>query len=256
MDVYWLEQSQADVPAADDWLTGDEAVRLAGFRFARRRDDWRLGRWTAKRAVAATLTLPDDPRSLQQIEIIPATTGQPEVTLHGRAETVTISISHRNGIAICAVAMGNTNLGCDLEIIEPRSDAFISDYFTAAEQRLIAQASGDQRPLLACLLWSAKESALKALRVGLRSDARTVWIDTANLLGYRREEIQENAMETGRPMALSKDLATTWHSLRVHGADGTIFCGWWQQVANTVRTLVTEANEWTQPTRGTVGASL
>jgi hypothetical protein len=28
MDVYWLEQTQADVPGADDWLSASEAIRL------------------------------------------------------------------------------------------------------------------------------------------------------------------------------------------------------------------------------------
>ena len=98
----------------------------------------------------------------------------PKCVLRGRAETVTISISHRNGIAICAVAVGIVKLGCDLEIIEARSDAFIADYFTAEEQELIAQGRQEDRLLLVSLLWSAKESALKALHVGLRADTRSV----------------------------------------------------------------------------------
>ena len=65
-------------------------------------------------------------------------------------------------------------LGCDLEIVEPRSDAFIADYFTAEEQALIERTSAADRSLLLALLWSAKESALKALRAGLRLDTRSV----------------------------------------------------------------------------------
>jgi 4'-phosphopantetheinyl transferase len=53
MDVYWLDQTQADVPAGDEWLCAREAACLARLRFAKRRADWRLGRWTAKRALAA-----------------------------------------------------------------------------------------------------------------------------------------------------------------------------------------------------------
>ena len=59
-------------------------------------------------------------------------------------------------------------LGCDLEVIEPHSDAFITDFFTAEEQALITKASAEDRFLVATLLWSAKESALKALHAGLR----------------------------------------------------------------------------------------
>ena len=60
MDVYWLEQSEADVPTADDWLSENEVARLNSLRVAKRRADWRLGRWTAKCAVAASLKLPGD----------------------------------------------------------------------------------------------------------------------------------------------------------------------------------------------------
>lgn len=183
MDVFWLQQSEADVPSEDSWLCESEAVQMSGFRFAKRRCDWRLGRWTAKCAVVASLNLPDDRRSLQRIEINPASTGQPEVTVLDSPKTVTISISHRSGIAICAVAVGNVKLGCDLEIIEARSDAFIADYFTHKERERIAQASRRDRHLLVSLLWSAKESALKAMHVGLRADTRSVEVRTIDALG-------------------------------------------------------------------------
>ena len=64
-------------------------------------------------------------------------------------------------------------LGCDLELVEPRSDRFVADYLTAAEQQLVLGA-GPERDLVANLIWSAKESALKVLRVGLRRDTRSV----------------------------------------------------------------------------------
>jgi 4'-phosphopantetheinyl transferase len=60
MDIYWLEQTEADLPAENQWLSAREMLRLARMRFAKRRTDWRLGRWTAKRALAASLNLPTD----------------------------------------------------------------------------------------------------------------------------------------------------------------------------------------------------
>ncbi len=238
MDVYWLEQSEADVPTSDDWLSENEAARLNSFRFAKRRSDWRLGRWTAKRAVAASLKLGDDPLSLKQIEIVPASTGQPEVTLRESGEPVTISISHRNGIAICALAIGNSNLGCDLEIIEPRSDAFVADYFTDAERELIAQAAEAERPSLVCLLWSAKESALKALHVGLRADARSVEVELSESVARRCTATKRYALEYALPFEASDTSRTSWRPFRVHCADGIAFRGWWQRSGNTLRTVV------------------
>jgi len=114
MDVYWLEQSEADVPTADDWLSSNEVVRLIGMRVAKRRADWRLARWTAKCALAIYLKLPDHPQSLQEIEVRPAPSGAPEAFVSNAAVAVTISISHRAGVAACAVAPPGASLGCDL----------------------------------------------------------------------------------------------------------------------------------------------
>jgi hypothetical protein len=61
MQVYWLEQAVNDVPDNNNWLCTGELACLNRLRFAKRRADWRLGRWTAKRAVAARLGWPPYP---------------------------------------------------------------------------------------------------------------------------------------------------------------------------------------------------
>jgi len=238
MEVYWLQQSEADLPAASDWLSENEAIRLNSFRVAKRRSDWRLGRWTAKRAVAGCLKFPEDSLSLRQIEIIPASTGQPEVILRDQTATVTISISHRSGLALCAVAFGDVSLGCDLEMIEPRSDAFVADYFTEKERELVAQSSGEGRSLLVSLLWSAKESALKALHVGLRVDTRSVEVREVDMHGQWCAETDRRSTEGALPFQLSNISAANWRSMQVQFAGGTAFCGWWQRSNNIVRTIV------------------
>jgi len=217
MDVHWLEQTSANLPAADDWLSAGEAMRLSAMRFAKRRGDWRLGRWTAKRAVSFYLNLPADPQSLARIEIRPASSGAPEVFLGNVPAPVTISISHREGRAACAIAGPLVGLGCDLEIVEPRSDAFAADYFTAAEQTWVARAPAADQPRLLALLWSAKESVLKALREGLRLDTRRVTVDPID----------------ARPSAG----ANSWRPLAAQYA-GQDFHGWWQQAGKLVRTMV------------------
>jgi 4'-phosphopantetheinyl transferase len=220
MDVYWLEQSEADMPARDSWLSAREALVLNGIRFSMRRGDWRLGRWTAKRALAVYLNVPADPEALAAIEITPAASGAPQVVFANEPAPVTISLSHRSGRAMCAVAEPDVELGCDLEIIEPRSDAFAADYFTAEEQALVARASSaaDRYRLLA-LLWSAKESALKAMRVGLRCDTRCVAVSLSPAEG------------------LPRDAADGWHPLAVQYQDRT-FHGWWHNHGIFLRTLV------------------
>jgi 4'-phosphopantetheinyl transferase len=219
MEVYWLEQSDADVPADNSWLSADEAARLNAMRFPKRRDDWRLGRWTAKNALALyflSLKVRADPQVLASLEIRQAPSGAPEVFFQNKPAAATVSLSHRSGIAACAVACSSAALGCDLEIIEPRSEAFISDYFTPAEQSFVAEASGVDRIRLLTLLWSAKESALKALHVGLRIDTRDVIVSPGDA-------------------AFDFD---GWGPIVVRHSDHRIFCGWWQHTDGMVRTLV------------------
>ncbi|MGA7381749.1 MAG: 4'-phosphopantetheinyl transferase superfamily protein [Terriglobales bacterium] len=216
MNVYWLEQTEADVPEVNNWLSESEAVHLQGLRFAKRRADWRLGRWTAKCALSACLGVPAHPQVFKKIEIRPAPSGAPEVFVANRPAGVTISLSHRDGMAACAVAMSGVEMGCDLEMVEPRSDAFVADYFTSEEQAIVARAPAADRARLLALLWSAKESALKALHEGLRLDTRCVTVS---------------------PFAASFDL-NGWSPLQVHYTGGQIFHGWWQQANSILRTVV------------------
>ena len=145
MNAYWLEQAGADLPAENDWLSPRETACLERMRFAKRRDDWRLGRWTAKRALAVWLQVPAQPLVLAKIEIHPAPSGAPKAWFANKPATVSISLSHRAGKAMCAIAPPGVDLGCDLELIEPHSGAFVGDYFTADEQAWVAQGTAVDR---------------------------------------------------------------------------------------------------------------
>jgi len=216
MDVHWLEQTDGDVPPGNDWLSSSEVVRLSNLRFAKRRGDWRLGRWTAKRALAVCLNVPDDLHSLAAIEIRPATSGAPEAFFADQPAGAGISLSHCSGRAICVVAFGAAALGCDLETIEERSEAFVADYFTAEEQALVARAEACHRAALVALLWSGKESALKALNTGLRLDTRSVAVSPGS-------------------STFNQD---GWHPLQVCCADDQVFDGWWLRAGHFVQTMV------------------
>ncbi len=209
--IGWLLQAAADVPPDDGWLAPAERARLAELRVAPRRADWRLGRWTAKLATATSLGVP--PAS---VELRAAADGAPEALVDGHPAPVAVSLSHRAGLAVCMVAAAGTALGCDLELAEPRGPAFVASWFTAGERETVARADPSDRALLVALLWSAKESALKALRVGLRFDTRWVVVD---------------------PPALGP--AGTWLPLTVrHPAGARVFPGWWRHDADRVLTMV------------------
>jgi len=234
MNVYWLEQTLADVPAENQWLSAEEILSLGRLRFAKRRNDWRLGRWTAKRAVAACLNLPCDVLGLAKIEIRATASGAPEVFLVNQTAPVSISLSHRAGTAMCAVALSGPGIGCDLEMVEPRSNAFIADYLTAREQTLVERTLEEERPLLVTLLWSAKESTLKALHIGLRLD--TNCMDVSFIDGLPRHTGQ---FRQDLPLVLMPDVdPDRWRPLHVRYSGEQVFSGWWRHADGMVRTLV------------------
>lgn len=219
MTVRWLMQEDREVPCDDGWLSAGERQRLAGLRVPRRRADFLLGRWTAKRAVAAHLHA----RALSDLEVRAAESGAPEVFLGGAPAPVSISISHRDGRALCAVAGAGAALGCDLEVIEERDPAFVADYFTDAEQEAVAGVPAAERAALCALIWSAKEGALKALRTGLRLDTRAVEVHPPRGPGWR---------EGGR---------AGWSPISVcHRADGQVFAGFFRTEGRWVLVVVAD----------------
>ena len=219
MQVHWLAGSETQVPASQTWLSPREAERLALMRYTKRRNDFLLGRWTAKQALARRLGMaPDDLGTLATIEVRNAPDGAPEAYVGGTPVDHVVAMTDRAGWAVCALIDGDRRVGCDLELVEPRSDAFVATYLTPAEQALVAAADHD-RHRTANLLWSAKESALKVLRTGLRRDTRSVEV---SLVG--------------------DEPAEGWRQLRVRAEEGVIFPGWWRQYGEFLLTIAAESD--------------
>jgi 4'-phosphopantetheinyl transferase len=175
--LHYVSLTLADVPASDTWLSEAERIRLAGFKVAKRREEWRLGRWTAKQVVSLVLKTDRDFRALATLEIRAAPDGAPEVYDGSRPAPIAVSISHSSGRSLCAAGEIESAVGCDLEKIEPREQSLVEDYFTAEEAALVSAASTADRSELITLIWCAKESALKSLRQGLRRDTRSVQVE-------------------------------------------------------------------------------
>jgi 4'-phosphopantetheinyl transferase len=181
MKNYFVTQRAGNVPIESSWLSPDEVARAAQFRFQKRRSDWLLGRWTAKTAVQRYLLRSGFHLEPARIEIVTAPDGAPEARLPDGAPPVSISLSHSAGTGLAAVGEGSLRLGCDLERIEPRSPEFLPDYFTAQERAFADAGADGERALRYTLIWSAKESALKWLREGLRLDTRSVEVRIGDL---------------------------------------------------------------------------
>ena len=196
---------QADRPRKLQWLSPYERERAAAMAIPWRREDFLLGRWAAKRLLSTVLGCEAGP----SLEVRAAPSGRPEAFLDGHPLRLTISLSHREGLALAAVDDAGSPVGADLEAVEPRSDAFVRDYFTRRE---IAAVAAGQRDLLANLIWSAKESALKALGAGLTLDTRAVEVE------------------------LAPGVSGGWRPLRLHGA--AEWGGWWRTDGAHILTLV------------------
>jgi 4'-phosphopantetheinyl transferase len=238
MNIYWLEQTEGDVPVEEDWLGPSEIYRLRQLRMAKRRTDWRLGRWTAKHAVAVYLHLRKDREILRSIEIRSDSAGAPEAFLRTKPASVSISLTHRAGVAACAVAPSGAGLGCDLEVIEEHGDAFVDDYFTDEEHRMIARAGHVDREKVVTIIWSAKESALKALRCGLKVDTRCLAISLCD--GW---PISDEGFHGCRPpWSLSEYVPGKWCPLLArYNSDQVdqVLHGWWRCSAKLTRSVMT-----------------
>ena len=220
MVVRWLARGTHDVPESADWLSPTESARLATLRFPKRRSEVRLARWTAKHAIARALDLEDNRGTLALIEIRAAPTGAPAGFFPGERVPVAISMTDPAGWAGCVVGPGDLAVGCDLELVEPRTDAFVRDWFTPTERDLVSGADpGEGRDLLANLVWSAKESALKVLQTGLRRDTRSVEVDVVEVAGHER-----------------------WARLVVRAEEGSAFPGWWRRYGDFVLTFAADAD--------------
>jgi 4'-phosphopantetheinyl transferase len=156
-------------------LSDKEAQILSTLRFPLRRRKWLIGRLAAKELIAQELgvrptaiTIGNDP------------SGAPYAEVHGQGRLVrALSISHRADWGFAGLGEpGVAALGVDIETVEPRTDSFIADFFTADEVEAV-RISGAARDLAIARTWSAKEAVLKALGVGLRMDTRAIHIGAA-----------------------------------------------------------------------------
>jgi len=218
--VCMQEADASAVPDHDAWLTPAERQWLGERSVAKRRADWRLGRWVGKGAVACALDAPELPPD--QVEILAEASGAPTARIRagvGWAE-VSLSLSHSGGVGFAAALPGRVRLGCDVEAIEARSDRFVDDYFTL-DEALWVRSEPTERDVRATLIWSAKESALKALGEGLRLDTRSV-------------EVQ------GEPPPPDG----AWEAMAVRGPAGITLTGCWRRTRGFVWTIALEDARW------------
>lgn len=191
-DFFFSHQTLGDLPGDLDWLHPGELAFLETLRFENRRNDWLLGRWTAKRALLSFLEKEGLALEMKDIFIRKAASGAPVAEFGIPTPACSLSISHRAGYAIAVTAPGDVEIGCDLELIEPRSEAFIADYFSDRERELIHK----DPPLFSNLLWCVKESVMKATGEGMRIHPGRIGVEVE---GEENEEGWQKALARLNP---------------------------------------------------------
>ncbi|MBK8027575.1 MAG: 4'-phosphopantetheinyl transferase superfamily protein [Chloroflexi bacterium] len=173
MTIHWSLEAHHGLPtpAMLSALAPSEQDRYAALKTDKRRQDWLLGRWTAKRLVGH-LWQAETGQQRPPETILVATEPGGAVALPDFPDW-RLSISHSAGHAFCAVFRGST-VGADIERIAPRAPVFAADYFTTEECALVARIGDNLTDRLTTAIWSGKEAALKALRIGLTVDTRSV----------------------------------------------------------------------------------
>lgn len=189
-----------ELPPGTGWLGARELQVLGGLRVEARRRSWLLGRLVAKRAVG------------EEVEILAREDGAPRAWRGDELLRGGLSLSHSGGRAVAAWSAEHGRIGVDLELVEPRSEGFVRDYLTRAEQRFVAGAKDAAEA--ANLVWSAKEAVLKATREGLTVDTLRVAVSVE-----RWGDEQDWRRWSAR-----------------HG--GAVFEGWWRRWDGFVVTVV------------------
>ncbi|MBE2267275.1 MAG: 4'-phosphopantetheinyl transferase superfamily protein [Anaerolinea sp.] len=212
MIIHWLTQTLDDHPdlrrgvPPEGLLSGYEFDIFTHLKTDKRRRDWLLGRWTAKNLLQS---INGGKTPLDAISIFNRPDGSPYCPEYPH---YSLSISHSGDRALVAVAQGG-EIGVDIEHIEPRFPGFVDDYFTGSEQAMVYLSSDRDRLINA--IWSAKESALKAIRAGLTLDARAV------------------------SCPIESPVALDWTPFSVTYTEARHAKGWWRQEGEYVLTLVT-----------------
>jgi NAD(P)-dependent dehydrogenase (short-subunit alcohol dehydrogenase family)/phosphopantetheinyl transferase (holo-ACP synthase)/acyl carrier protein len=200
-------------------LTPGEAEEFAEKAVPKRAKEWIAGRVALKRSVMRMLAA-SGPEKYEEngIEIVQDDQGKPAAVIPGEGERGVgkLSLSHSDGLAVAAASRGDSieGIGVDIEVVEPRSDAWVEDYFT--EEEIRAAGTGDERWKELTKIWCLKEAALKAVGTGLRFDLREIDASRVDPLGRATLEFRDN---------IARFLDDSGHGsfeARVEVSDGTV----------------------------------
>ncbi len=243
--IYWyLCPAQECVPGGQGtphFLSPSERRTYDRLRFPKRRNEWLLGRWTAKQLLKRCLNGYEE-LALTAISVGADPDGAPYLSVQGEGRLpASLSISHRGGRAVCALSPAlSPAIGVDLERVEPRSSAFVEDFFTSEEAARVWAYPVERRDTLVTAIWSAKEAVLKAFREGLRIDTRAVEVRHVAGLDVEGASVPEELLPALGLHRVDEEAASAdWRPVQIQSAvPGALrIAAWWQPEGDSVLTM-------------------
>jgi len=184
LHVTWLHAADADaalLAEATSWLDVAEHDRAG--RFARREDatDFLLGRWLARRALAATTGTRPDEWSFDLGDHGKPLARGPSV--HAPA----FNLSHGGGLVVCALcATADSSVGVDVESISRRLPGRrLERFLTERELHALGPESGSTFARRFWRTWTLKEATLKAAGTGIAGTLSAAEVELAAEGGAR-----------------------------------------------------------------------
>jgi phosphopantetheinyl transferase (holo-ACP synthase) len=168
-DGYWIVPEQWYSSATRDliarrYLASAERDEYFGLTLKAQRE-FLLGRIAVKDAVRDWLWQRGaGPIFPIEIRVANDADGRPRVEAPG-GRSVGVSLAHRRFVAVAAVADGDEPVGIDIDVVEPRGEAFERIAMTDGERRLGGDRPHDE---WVTTVWTAKEATAKAAGAGLQ----------------------------------------------------------------------------------------
>jgi phosphopantetheine--protein transferase-like protein len=193
IDIYYsysgMGNEELEYPKTlNKYFSLEEQGEYSRFKVVKRQFEWISSRIISKNMIHQILK--GEKLYFPDIRIQKEETGQPYIYITGQGRLEgKFSLSHSNGYVFCGYSPSKELMfGLDLEKIEEHSLAFIQDYFTPQEIELYNSLDGNDKKEYTTCVWSAKESVLKTLGIGLSIDTRKVEIipsdDSSRLTGW------------------------------------------------------------------------
>ena len=143
-----------------------ELEELRKFKTVDGRKSFLLGKYSAKEAISKSHQIP-----LNEILIEHGIFGQPIV--YPAYLDLEVSIAHTKHSSLSILYPNGLLSGCDIEIVQTNNLKSIEIALSSTELNLC-----EESPILLHILWSARESLSKALRLGFLVDMKILEINT------------------------------------------------------------------------------